>query len=917
MALNTRLLLALLGFPLLVYTLMAVFLVIQNDAMQQNVFTERLVSASEVLAPELNEAMIDGDGPRLERLARQLMEHQHLRSISLFDEQGNRVLVLGRAMMAAPRLNLPTRTTLDQSQDVWRLQMPLSTFLGTEAGFNTRNTARWLEAEANTRPLTLERYKLMATLSLGGILLALLLLSVALSISRYITCPLRRANRALYQLSHGDYRQKLSVHDTSEFNELGQNINVLAQHLQHSQRDMQRQIEQATSELYESMETIEEQNIKLDLAHRSALKANAVKSEFLANMSHEIRTPLNGIIGFCRLLGRSTLNTRQQEWLNHVHRACDNLLMLVNDVLDFSKLEADQLTLEEVEMDIAVLVDEVVGLYAPEAQRKELHLLALVYDDVPTPLSGDPLRIQQVLNNLISNALKFTSEGEVIIRVTLEKQEGQHVVLNISVTDTGIGMSPDQQKDLFDAFTQAQPSHSREFGGSGLGLSICRQLIHRMGGEILVESEQGKGTRFSFTLPMLAHTAGERAQEIDLDQAVIRLHEPHRLSRYALENWLSRWGAQPVSFIDAGKEKLLVLSLGPADFAGERRAYWGTVMEQAHCPALILAMSPNFELPDWRLPHGGEVICKPFTRQQMIKSLEALLSLSQAPALEAVLAAPARAQTLSMLVVDDNASNRELLKALLESEQVQVEIAANGQEALSHARAKHFDMVLMDIRMPGMDGIQTTKVLRRINSDWARCPIIAVTAHVPNQERQRWLAQGLDDVLVKPVNEKALNQLVERFLGITLEGVASEAGDSAKRPAPVDPPPAIDLALGKHLAGGSEQFAIAQLIRLIESLPETEARIQSASRAGDIAALLEAVHFLNGACRYCGAPALAAAADTLEKELHAYREQRQTPEAQATLPKGRPAPTLDGLEKHLNALYEAMSELVEQHNTLI
>ncbi|MCB8890090.1 ATP-binding protein [Vreelandella malpeensis] len=895
MSLHTRLLLALLGIPLLVYAAMAVFLVVQSDATQQEVFKERLISAGEVLAPGLNDAMIDSDAMRLERLARQLMEHQNLRSVSLFDAQGNRVLVLGRPLLAAPRLNVPSTTRVSSHQDTLRLQMPLAAFHGNEG-----NSARWLEAEVNARALPQERYKLIATLSLGAVLLSLVLLSVALSISRYVTSPLKRANQALYRLSHGDYRQKLNVHDASEFDELGQNINILADHLQHAQRDMQSQIEQATRELYESMETIEEQNIQLDMAHRSAVKANAVKSEFLANMSHEIRTPLNGIIGFCRLLGRSSLNARQQGWLNHVHRACDNLLMLVNDVLDFSKLEADQLVLEEVELDIAVLVDEVVGLYAPEAQRKELHLLALVYDDVPTPLCGDPLRIQQILNNLISNALKFTCEGEVVVRVTLDREQGQHVVLNVSVTDTGIGLSEKQQEGLFDAFTQAQPSHSREFGGSGLGLSICRQLVHRMGGEIGVESKPGRGACFSFTLPMLAHGAGARTQELDLNQAVVRLHEPHRLSRYALENWLTGWGAKPVSFIDAGKEELLILSLGPLDFVGERRDYWQTVIEQVECPTLILAMSPSFDLPDWPLPRGGEIVCKPFTRQQMIKSLTTLLGPRDALPAPPAPSTGTLTQTLEILIVDDNVSNRELLKALLDTERVKVTLAASGREALAHARGVCFDLVLMDIRMPGMDGVQTSRALRRLSDDWARCPIIAVTAHVPHQQRQRWLAQGLDDVLVKPLDESALNALFERFLGVKLEGIGREAPALATTLPVTLPPAAIDLELGKRLAGGSEQFAIAQLLRLIESLPEAREQIRQTLEQEDLKQLLEAVHHLNGACRYCGAPALASATDALEGVLHRQRE----------------APNMALLRERTQAVLSAMDELVDKGGVL-
>ena len=310
MSLNTRLLFALLGFPLLVYAFMAILLVVQSDLTGREVLKERLVSAGELTAPSLGSAMIDGDLQRLEDIARQLLEHRGLRAVTLFDEQGNRLLVLGRSMPPPPRLHAPETTSVTQEEDVWRLQVPLTTH---SSDHTNRSGTGWLEAEMETRALTLERYKKIASLSLGGMLLGLLLFLIAYAISRYTTRPIEEANQALYRLSRGDYRLYLSEANPRELKQLTGHINSLAEHFQQAQQDMQNQIEQATSELQESMETIEEQNIKLDLAHRSALRANAVKSEFLANMSHEIRTPLNGIIGFCRLLGRSTLDARQQE----------------------------------------------------------------------------------------------------------------------------------------------------------------------------------------------------------------------------------------------------------------------------------------------------------------------------------------------------------------------------------------------------------------------------------------------------------------------------------------------------------------------------------------------------------------------------------------------------------------------------
>lgn len=873
MSLNTRLLFALLGLPLLVYAIMAVLLVVQNDAQTHTMKKERLENAVELITPSLSEAIADADLEQLENLARQLLSLNGLRTVAVFNEQGSRLLLLGKS--APVPLSPPADQQLIIDDDKWRLRIPLTTFNASDL-----NILGWLDVEMEIRALTLERYKLIASLSLGGMLLGLLLFLIAFAISRYVTRHIEEASHALYRLSRGDYQLRLASSGAAELNHLYTHVNTLAEHFQQSQRDMQTQIEQATSELQASMKTIEEQNIKLDLAHRSALRANAVKSEFLANMSHEIRTPLNGIIGFCRLLGRSSLDTRQQEWLQHVHRASDNLLMLVNDVLDFSKLEANRLTLEEADIDIVTLVDEVMGLHAPEAQRKQLHLVAMVYDDVPTPLCGDPLRIHQVLNNLISNALKFTHQGEVIVRVMLDNHEGQHVVLSISVSDTGIGLSDTHQQALFNAFTQAEPSHSRQFGGTGLGLTICRQLIERMGGEISVESELGTGTTFSFTLPMLAHKAIERPPEISLDNPHIRLYEEHLPTRHMLEHLLQRWQAIPMPVDALEQEQLLILGLEHNDFSLERQTHWQNVIDQTPCPVLILANSNSFDLPPLRLTYGGETLYKPFSRDQLATSLYQLLLPALIPSKPAdhPNTPPTESPVLKLLIVDDNAPNRELLKSMLESPTIHITAVESGHHALEFARNHNVDMVLMDIRMPGLDGVQTTHALRRLSSTWARCPIVAVTAHVLSSEREKWLAEGLDDVLIKPIDETQLHQLLSRFLSqthrladFTTPPSSPRGAKMAIKPRYANTKPAtlpvVDLELGAHLAGGKDYLAREQLKRLIDSLEESEKQMRGAYSQQNLATLLDWVHGLNGASRYCGAPELALLVETLETRL--------------------------------------------------
>lgn len=879
MSLHSRLLFALLGIPLVIYAVMAVIFVVHSDFQARQLFAERTLDAGALFAPGLEDALENttahDTSARLDRQARHFLERRRLPGVAIYSATGERLSAQGQrlARSAPPDAEAPRLTT---TGDTWQLEVPI---IDSAA---PGNALGWLVADVDTRTLMLSHYRRITMASLGGLLLGCALLLLALVIGRHFIRPIDAANMALYRLSRGDHDFSLTPPGTPEYYRLATTINVLADNMQRSQRGMQQQIEQATSELQESMETIEEQNIELDMAHRSALRANAVKSEFLANMSHEIRTPLNGIIGFCRLLGRSPLDTRQQEWLQHAHHACDNLLMLVNDVLDFSRLEANRLTLEDTELDMVSLVDEAIGLHAPEAQRKQLQLLGMVYDDVPTPVRGDPLRLHQVLNNLIGNALKFTHTGGVIVRVMLDEQTDddrqQHRVLRISVSDTGIGLSHEQKARLFQAFTQAEPSHSREFGGSGLGLTICHQLIQRMNGEISVESQIDGGSTFAVTLPLPAPDGADRPVELVLPEgAGITLHEPHAPTRFVLEHLIERWGghvstaaisdARPLGSRQSAGRRLCLIGLSQTDLSAERRASWQTYIRDASCPTLVLASATGLDAETFSFPHGGELLSKPCGRDALAAALKRLLTSPPVQEVNGIeTSSPAMQPAWQLLVVDDNAPNRQLLTALLDSPHLQVSTAASGREALHMARHSEppFDMVLMDIRMPDMDGVQTTQALRRINSTWARRPIIAVTAHALNHERQQWLAEGFDEVLIKPIDDMQLQALLQRFLG-----AGPMAHDAPPEPAAASAAPlaTVDLALGTRLAGGSETQARRQLFALMESLGQSEQEIYQARRHADEPALLDAVHRLNGASRYCGTPELSRRVEALETRL--------------------------------------------------
>ena len=857
MSLGNRLTLWLLCLPLLVLMAVVTLGLHQESEWRKSALRDRLATAAELQAPTLARMLITNEESQLNSLANRLLDIDEARGVGVYTESGMTILELGRSR-AQVAMTPPRETQLDSRGDLWRLMVPLE----LAEGNGVVQGQAWLEIDIDSRALTLDHYRRLASAGLGLLILGLLLFVLASSLGRRLDTNLNGAAEALRRMRGGDLHTRLTEEGPPELRQLAHQVNALGDELEHSRDNMQRQIEQTTADLQESMETIEIKNIELDLAHRRALEANRVKSEFLASMSHEIRTPLNGIVGFCRLLGRSRLDPRQREWLDQVQVACDNLLALVNDVLDFSRIEAGRLELDRAEVDMVSLVDEALGLQAPLAHQKGLHLLGLVYDDVPSPLRGDPLRIRQVLINLVHNALKFTEQGEVIVRVMVEEHsQKDQVLLRVSISDTGIGLTSQEQHDLFQAFRQASASHSRHYGGSGLGLAISRQLVEQMGGRITVESEPTKGSTFAFSLPLEVIGGMDALPERILDGEHIALYEPHAPTRHALNHLLSRWGAQVVEVphpsVQAPLPALMVAGL-PTVLTDAVLEEWQTWLDACPCPVLLLVNATPLELPKLTLPAGGEILCKPISRQALAEGLRRCGSLHGE-----VVMAPSLNR---LLVVDDNASNRRLLKDMLQRPGLWIEQAGSGEEALAVAESEPFDLVLMDIRMPGMDGVETTRALRKLGGSWSHCPVIAVTAHALEDDRQQLLNSGLQEVLIKPVDSDSLESILQRYLRVTPSLRFMEPA-SAERQEQNEALDVVDLALGTRLANGSESLALELLQELAVSLPDSARELQAALSTEDPEALLDTVHALNGACRYCGAPELALVAETLETRL--------------------------------------------------
>lgn len=702
----------------------------------------------------------------------------------------------------------------------------------------------WLSIDLDTKSMIIKRYRMYIITILITFLGLLAALATHVFLTRKIHLPIARLRRSMKQILINEFETEIKTTSIGELGVIEQGCAHLQSQYLSATKDLTQHIEIATADLQQSLEMLEEKNIELSLDKKKIEDKNKQKSEFIANMSHEIRTPMNGVIGFTNLLLEGKLDPLQLDYVKTIKSSAQDLMAIMNDILDYSKMEAGKLHLDCIPLDIRSCIDEVLMLISPHANKKGIDLIPITSIDVPKTVLGDPLRLKQIISNLISNAVKFTEHGYVLIRTTVEQVTDKAYMIRLSITDTGIGIAPQDQAALFSAYNQADTTITRRYGGSGLGLVISNKLAEQMHGRISLKSELHKGSTFTVLVKL------EK-----LDAFEIEKHQTHRFANLnvicfddnplhleALCNGLGHWGINCLK-VDTFSQLEETFNQYPH----YDLAFVSVNQGCEHQVAQVLRKQfiPCVLLSKWIIDNVDGLgakgfLFKPPNMQKLHETVDSLLNqddLSRSGNHELdSLRAKLGEMKPSVLIAEDNPVNRMLFESLL-SEYAEIQTVEDGEAAFAMCKQRRFNAILLDLQMPKLNGLEAAQLIHRETMLNASTPIILVSANHNDTTSLQLKNAGIKFYLQKPIEEEVL---LKHLLEITYqENIA-----------------AIDWPMCVQRVSGNQTLAADYLTCFVDELRVNRETLLQLYQQKQLKSLEEEAHKLHGACCFCGVPSL-------------------------------------------------------------